>query len=101
MLLRVQGMLQQRAQIDIPATDLFRYPTIETLARHLNEKTVKREQPTVQPAVQDRALHRQNAIAAKAALKQRAKQTFKEPLKTILKETFRPHPHVPDKKTEA
>ena len=101
MLLRVQGMLQQRAQIDIPATDLFRYPTIETLARHLNERSTPKPQPAVQPAVQDRALSRQNAIAAKAALKQRAKQTFKEPLKTIMKETFRPHPHVPDKEPEA
>lgn len=100
LLLRVQEMLQDRAGVDLPVTDLFKFPTVETLARHLTQRAAA-QTPASNGAGLSRASSRHGALAAKAALKsaikERAKQTLKGPLKTILKESMRPHAPVPEK----
>ena len=73
LLLNVQDRVKQEFGIDIPVTDLFKYPTVETLARRLGQDATQDSASKArQSKSRDRALARQSALAAKRRAKQAA-----------------------------
>lgn len=89
LLLRVQTEIQRRLGVELPATDLFRYPTVETLAQHLHERIPVQGTDLITPVSTEKRLSaRRDMIALKSVLKDRLKvplkSAFKDPLKTVL-----------------
>lgn len=96
LLLRVQEFIQAELGVDIPVTDLFKYPTVETLARRISQKQViTRQEEDNRAWSRERALVRREALAAKAEakvkmksfakqVKSQLKDRLKEPTKAIL-----------------
>ena len=80
LLLRVQTEIQRKLGIELPATDLFRYPTVETLAQHLHER-LSTQGPELTPAVSTgkRLSGRRDMIALKSVLKEKLKTPLKDP----------------------
>ncbi|MEL6381659.1 MAG: phosphopantetheine-binding protein [Cyanobacteria bacterium J06626_18] len=65
LMVRVQGQLQQRLTTEIPLVELFRYPTVSTLAAYLRERSGMASQ------VSDRT---SELAAGKQRLRQRRQQ---------------------------
>ena len=69
LMVRVHGQLQQQLAVEIPLVELFRYPTVNTLAAHLRSRSS--EGP-----VSDRA---PELAAGKQRLQQRRQQRHRQP----------------------
>jgi acyl transferase domain-containing protein/acyl carrier protein len=70
LIVKVQSQLQKILQKDLFTTDLFEYPTINTLAKYLSQEVV--EKITVQQA-QSRAKRQERTIEEEKMMKQRRK----------------------------
>lgn len=90
LLLKVKDRLGDALGVDVPVTDLFRYPTIEALAGHLD--AVASSVPSPEDRGRDRASARKRALAERGELKTRLKSSgkaAKSQLKSELKSLFK------------
>ena len=69
LMVRVHGQLQQQQAVEIPLVDLFRYPTVNTLAAHLRSRSSEGQ-------FSDRA---PELAAGKQRLQQRRQQRHRQP----------------------
>jgi aryl carrier-like protein len=66
-LIQVRAALREQLGVEIPVADLFRYPTIFDLARHLSE--TEDEPEDVRTEADERAARRRSARARRAAVR--------------------------------
>lgn len=86
LLLRVQDRIREETGLEIPVTDLFNYPTVETLAQRLShQQEASRQRAEEQAGSRRRGLARQEALSMKARIKAEVKAYGKQ-LKAQLKE---------------
>jgi amino acid adenylation domain-containing protein len=89
LLLRVQDFIQAELNVEIPVTDLFKYPTVETLAHRLSQKQViSRQEEDGRASSRKRALVRREALTAKAEAKAKIK-SFAKHVKTQVKDRLK------------
>lgn len=90
LLLKVQDGIRAETGVELPVTDLFKYPTVETLARHLGQQQERARRGTVDEGDDDRRLAsaRREIIAAKVEAKTKAKAYAKQ-AKAKFKEQFK------------
>ena len=72
LLIQVHARLRKALNADLSVIDLFKYPTIETLARHLSPQPA--EQPATSNHIQDRARLQQEAIRRQQELAKQRRQ---------------------------
>jgi amino acid adenylation domain-containing protein len=91
LLLRVQTEIERRLGIEVSTTELFRYPTVETLAQYLHENTSSQvPAPDRSASAEKRVSARREVIALKSVIKERLKTPLKSVLKDPLKTAFHP-----------
>jgi amino acid adenylation domain-containing protein len=100
LLLRVQDRIAEKTGVKIGVTELFKYPTVETLARRLavNDSTAVAADAD---SGQKRAAARKEALSSgsrrmKAVLKERMKDSLKTTLKDKMKAVFKDAMHEKD-----
>jgi acyl carrier protein len=72
LLIQVHVRLRKALNVDLSVVDLFKYPTIETLARHLSQHTAA--PPAGHSQIQDRARLQQEAIRRQQELAKQRRQ---------------------------
>lgn len=90
LLLKVQDSIRAETGVELPVTDLFKYPTVETLARHLGQQQERARRGTVDDGADDRRLAsvQREIMAAKVEAKTKAKAYAKQ-AKAKFKEQFK------------